>query len=300
MGYDRLKADLDRGDVVLLDGATGTELQRRGAMMDPVAWCGAAGQNHAATLEVIHRDYLAAGARIVTANTFATARHVLAAAGFGEAYGEINGRTLAAARAAVSAYPEAVLAGSLSHMIPPGDPDPVEFADGLVEQAEMLAEGGCEVILLEMMFAPERIEPAFRAAAATGLPVWAGFSVRRGAGDEVLAFARQREIPFADVLAILEDYPVDAAGIMHSEPEVTGEAIAMLKARFAGPLSAYPDSGHMIDHDWQFQDIISPEALTDYAAQWIDQGVQVIGGCCGLGVDHIGALAPLTKERLNA
>ena len=65
------------GQVEILDGATGTELERRGAEMDPHSWCGAASRDNAALLAEIHSDYIDAGARIITANTFASSRLML-------------------------------------------------------------------------------------------------------------------------------------------------------------------------------------------------------------------------------
>ena len=296
MVYSQLKAELSGGAVVLMDGATGTQLQRRGASMDATAWCGAAGAANAELLEQIHRDYIAEGARLITANTFATSRLVLAAAGLGAEYEQINAVTLAAGRRAASAG--AVLGGSLSHMIPRrdhhGEPDPVEIAEAYAEHAETLVAGGCEVILLEMMFAPERMEAAFTAACATGLPVWAGFSARRGANGAVLSFAQNRDIPFAEIVAILDDFSVDAAGVMHSEAEVTGDALALIRQRFSGPLTAYPDSGHMKLPQWQFQDVIAPDDLATFASEWVANGTQVLGGCCGLDETHLRAMAPLT------
>jgi S-methylmethionine-dependent homocysteine/selenocysteine methylase len=65
MGYERLKQRLAAGETIILDGPTGTELQRRGAPMDPGAWCGPATLSHEPLLTQIHADYLAAGASAV-------------------------------------------------------------------------------------------------------------------------------------------------------------------------------------------------------------------------------------------
>ena len=58
MAYAPLRARLDRGEIIILDGATGTELQRRGAPMDPAAWCGAATLEHHELLTEIHLSYI--------------------------------------------------------------------------------------------------------------------------------------------------------------------------------------------------------------------------------------------------
>ena len=72
MTYKNLKVRLDAGEIIVLDGGTGTELQRRGAQMDPSAWCGPASLNNSELLTQVHLDYIDAGADVVTANTFAS------------------------------------------------------------------------------------------------------------------------------------------------------------------------------------------------------------------------------------
>ena len=109
---------LRAGELVLLDGATGTELQKRGAAMDPTGWCGPATLNHDHLLTAIHFDYLAAGAEIVTANTFATSRLRLGPVGLGDRVAEVNRRAVAAAlkaRDQFGANTTSLVAGSLSH-----------------------------------------------------------------------------------------------------------------------------------------------------------------------------------------
>jgi homocysteine S-methyltransferase len=77
MAYDRVKKRLAAGQIIVLDGATGTELQRRGAPMDPAAWCGPATLHADRLLTEIHADYIEAGADVITANTFASAIDVV-------------------------------------------------------------------------------------------------------------------------------------------------------------------------------------------------------------------------------
>lgn len=295
MSYAPVHDRLSSGKVVLLDGAVGTELQRRGVAMEPTAWCGSAGPESAAILTGIHRDYITAGADVITANTFATSRMVLRAAGLDDRFAEINRIAIDAALGAADG--KVAVAGSISHMTPRrdlhGEPDLVELADAQAELAMTLKDGGCDMILLEMMFTPERLDAAFRAAAATGLPVWAGFSARRGADGRVLSFAQNSDIAFDQIVSVLADHQVAAAGVMHSESEVTGDALDLIRHVFDGPLTAYPDSGHMKMPDWQFHDIIPVPDFHDFATGWVAQGVQVLGGCCGLGPDHIAALKDL-------
>ena len=301
MTYDRLKSRLDAGEIVLLDGATGTELQRRGAPMDPGAWCGPATLEHDRLLTDIHADYIAAGAEVITANTFASSRVMLSRAGFGDQVEEINRRAVEAALRARDQAPDGervVVAGSLSHMVPvtagtaianqDDSPGEAETAFALKELAQILARSGCELIILEMMYLPGRIRLALDAAAETGLPVWFGLSARRAPDGRVLSFYPHADLPLDEVTSLIPAQ-VDAAGVMHSGAELTAEALQSVRAHFDGPLMAYPDSGHFEMPDWNFVDVMSPQVFGGFCADWIRSGVQIIGGCCGLTVDHIHA-----------
>jgi methionine synthase I (cobalamin-dependent) len=157
---------LMQGDAVVLDGATGTELQKRGVPMDDGAWCAVATATHPDQLRSIHEDYIRAGADIVTANTFASARHLLERAGIGERTAELNRLAVRLAREAAARAGDEVgrmiaVAGSLSTMRPVGkgtdqrDPSvdlaAIPWAANLREAAELQAEAGADLLLLEMM-----------------------------------------------------------------------------------------------------------------------------------------------------
>lgn len=301
-GYSIIRTRLQGGGIVLLDGGTGTELEARGAAMDPQAWCGPATLDNVDILEGIHRDYLSAGADIITANTYASSRLMLEAGGCADRFEEINRTAVAAAHRAreASGREDVLVAGSLSHMCPmaPGsdrsdlarEPPTEVMREAFHELAGLLCDAGCDLLLLEMMYEPRRIPLAFEAALATGLPVWAGFSVRRDGKGEIVGFARDRSVPLTDVIGVLDRAEVQAAGFMHSPADVMTEAITSLKPRFAGPLLAYPDSGYFEMPHWQFRDIIEPAVLVEFAREWVQDGVQILGGCCGLSPAHIAAL----------
>ena len=256
MSYGDLENRLRNGGVVLLDGGTGTELERRGVSMDAEAWCGTAALKNGAVLESIHRDYIAAGADIITANTYASSRLLLEPAGLGDQFEEINRAAIGAAHRARKSSAKAgiLVAGSLSHQISYAsglartgrDPTLASSALGEAfgELAMLLRDEGCDLILLEMMYYPERMAAAFTADLATGLPVWAGLSVRHDENGEMLGHDAVREIPYSEMLAVLQGFDVAAAGTMHSPAHVTGEAIELLKSVHDGPLLAYPDSGY--------------------------------------------------------
>jgi S-methylmethionine-dependent homocysteine/selenocysteine methylase len=297
---------LGRGDVLILDGGTGTELQRRGVPMDGVAWSATAMLHHGDTLREIHADYIRAGAEIITTNTFAAARHMLEPAGLGDRVRELNRTAVALVREArdhAAGGREVWIAGSISTMAPGADharrPDAAAAAPHYREQAEVLAEAGVDLLLLEMMRDVDHTRAAIAAAAATSLPVWVGFSCARSTRGEVVMFPGILEdAPFRAVIG-----PAMAAGgslvaVMHSEVEDIGPALEVARGAWPGPLGAYAHRGRFVMPDWQFDDTITPEDYLAAARRWVELGARVVGGCCGIGPDHIRVLAEGLPRRL--
>lgn len=309
MKYAGMEQRLKAGEIVILDGGTGTELEQRGVAMDPEAWCGAATLHNTAILEGIHRDYIAAGADVITANTYASSRLILGAAGLADQFEVINRTAVDAAIRARddSGRNDILIAGSLSHRGPvvagtaqpdaSRAPDDDAMAAAYLELALLLRDAGCDLIILEMMYMPERMHHAFTAAKASGLPVWAGFSARRGADGRVLSFTPHRDIPLEECVEILRQFDVAAAGIMHTQSNVIADALDIVGNAYNGPLLAYPDSGYFASPNWQFENIIPPDVLHSFAAGWIEKGARIVGGCCGLSPAHIAALRPLKNAR---
>ena len=300
--YESIKQRLDEGDIIVLDGATGTELQRRGAPMDPAAWCGPATLHNDALLTEIHSDYIRAGSDVVTANTFASSRLMLTPAGLGERVAEINTRAVEAAlraREQTGSAGRVAVAGSLSHMVPVSSGTAVvddslahsddQIADAFHELAHVLREAGVDHIILEMMYNPRRSRLAVAAALSTGLPVWMGISARRAPNSAVISFDQLDEYPLENLFELIPAQGVDVVGFMHTGAETISDALTMLRPRFAGPLMAYPDSGYFEMPDWRFVDTIEPARLEEFFDTWTRQGVRLLGGCCGLTVEHIDA-----------
>jgi methionine synthase I (cobalamin-dependent) len=302
MAYDRLTKRLAAGEIIVLDGATGTELQRRGAAMDPAAWCAPATLHADRLLTEIHADYIDAGADVITANTFASSRLMLSGAGLAERTDEINRRAVAAALRARDTHErsaQVVVAGSLSHMMPMAagtatlDPRTVpsdsQIRDAFNEQAQILASAGCELIILEMMHYPSRARIALDAAVASGLPVWFGLSARRGRAGGAISYYKLEELPLDEIASLIPPTGIDAAGAMHTGAELIEDALSAVRKHFNGPLMVYPDSGFFEMPHWRFVDVITPERFERFCRDCLRSGVQIIGGCCGLSVEHVRA-----------
>src|SRR5205807_9621699 len=94
---DQLNSRLDAGEVVIIDGGMGTELQARGAKMDHAAWCGLANLDHQDLVREIHEDYIRAGADVIITNTYPTSRFALETGGLGDRVEEANRKATEAA-----------------------------------------------------------------------------------------------------------------------------------------------------------------------------------------------------------
>jgi homocysteine S-methyltransferase len=303
---DAIEKDLAAGKTIVIDGATGTELERRGAAMHEKAWCAMATLTAPDLLRGVHEDYIRAGARLITANTFSTNRIMLEPAGLGPRFEELNRRAVDLALQARDRTDElgrVAVAGSMSHQVPIGsgadqresrDVPPAEVAEAnFREMADLLVASGVDLILLEMMSDPELANAAIAAALATGLPVWVGFSVRPGEFSAPVAYARP-DLGAAEMLDAISLEGVRVAGVMHSNVDTIIPTVELLKQRWSGPLMAYPDSGYFKMPHWQFVDIIPVDEFVTYSRKWVAAGVQIVGGCCGLGLEHIQALSAST------
>ena len=279
------------GDVVLMDGGTGTELEKRGVPMDNAAWCATALATHPDVVREVHEDYIRAGAEVVITNTFPAAKHVLQEAGVGERFRELNARAAELAREARENAAEGpvYIAGSISTFpakLDYGyDPEENEARANYTEQAEVLAGAGVDLIALEMMRDLEGTKYAIEAAAKTGLPIWLGFSCWPAEDGTLMLWTGRDSLAGA-----LEELPlqeVSLVSIMHTQIEDTVPALQEIKRHWDGPLGAYPHRGEFIMPHWQFIDRISPEDFAAEAEKWLELGVQMIGGCCGIGPEHI-------------
>ncbi len=287
---------------VILDGAVSTELQRMGVPMSADTWSGLAALTHPEILRELHTRYLQAGAEVVTANTYAAAPQHVAAAGFGDRAREINLRSAELAlEAREAADAPAWVAGSLSLMAPgfrsANRQAPLEHAEGLRKQAEWLAEAGVDLLVLEMLRDIEWSAAAVDAALSAGLPVWSGWScVVDDRGTVMTQGTVGEPVSLEDALREVAGRGECLVAIMHSEIDDTGPGLECARRVCDAPLGAWPNCGTIEPPDWQFTGVATPEAFADTALRWVDDGVRVIGGCCGLGPEHIRAMV----DRLNS
>jgi S-methylmethionine-dependent homocysteine/selenocysteine methylase len=296
------------GELVIIDGGTGTQLQAEGVPMDDVAWSARANLEQPDVVQRVHEQYIRAGAEVIIANSYAASRAALEPARLGGHVAEANRAAVRAAlraRQAAATRPVAV-AGSMSSFSPidmdaesvdrphPGqtaaDPRFPSLAD-FREQAGLLAESGIDLIALEMINAQGYGRAALQAAAETGLPVWLGVSPFRLEDGTLVGLPDLGDgESFEDLLSALVAPALAAVTVMHAKPEVTLDAIEIIRHHFAGPVGVYAETGDWQPPNWVF-DGLTPAEYLEQAITWADHGAQLIGGCCGVGPQHIRVLA---------
>ena len=316
---------LSNKEVIVLDGATGSEIARLGAEMNSSAWCGVANKTHPDIVREVHEEYIRAGADVVTANTFSTSRHILASAGLADETVSINTRAVELAREAVHnvspARPIAV-AGSMSTMRAwiPGTvspdprflPTPEEEFNNYQEVAHTLAKSGVDLILMEMMSDIDRSSLAISAAMETGLPVWIGTSCTLSDDGSVSAWNQHSEEPatrlspdhlraedksYDTLIEAMLPFQPQVMGVMHSTLETTNAGLQTLYEHWQGPIMAYPETSSEVRKGISEQ--VEPSSFASHCHDWVDSGVQIIGGCCGTTIEHIRTMVDELSDVLS-
>jgi S-methylmethionine-dependent homocysteine/selenocysteine methylase len=295
------KETLDAGDVLLIDGGMGTELQRRGVPMDEVAWSGAAVFTNPDAVRETHEDYIRAGSRVITTNTFGSTRQMLEPAGYGDQVEAVHRNAVKLAKQARDNVGEhfVAIAGSISTEPPSFDRNaflsPEKELEAYREAAGLLEEEGVDLIALEMINETTHAARAMQAALETKLPGWLGVGCKKREDGKIVSFDHA-DLEFATVLDALIPLGPTVVNIMHSEITAVPEAIELVRERWSGPIGVYPESGHFTQPYWNFVDVISPADLVTEALGWVVADARLLGGCCGTGPDHIKALHAAMPE----
>lgn len=304
MSRQDFRERLATGRPLVMDGAMGSELQRRGVWVSHGAtdsqlgaWSATAMRDAPDTVREVHDDYFRAGADIAITNSFWTNSVKLGLVGLADKAADY---TRQAAEIAVESRdrlrPDAYVAGG---MAPPlggreevgVDPEhlPREFA----MQAKALKEGGADVILVEYIGHVADVVAAVDAVAPAGLPVLVGLRHIRNDGR------LQHGETYEQLMAALGDRRVDAILLMCSAPEAVTAGLPLLRKAYTGAIGAYPNHGygksaHKVDdtHQWHSLDTTTygPKELADDGRTWLAMGAQIVGGCCSTTPEHIAAL----------
>lgn len=287
---------LQSGPPLLLDGPTGTELQRRGVSTEGPQWSAAALVTAPEVVAQIHADYVAAGAEVLTANSFRTHRLNLASRGWEDRAAELTTEAVRLARRAATAVQRPVwVAGSQAPIAdcytPDLTPQEVVLAAEHLRMAEQLAAAGVDLILVETHPTLREALAATRAALSTGVPVVTSFVC--GPAGRLLSGES-----LGEAAAEVARLPVAAVCVNCIVAETVLEAVRVLRAAVGGrcAVGAYANVGFLSpERGWVQTESVDPRVYQRQAAQWLTAGARLMGSCCGTTPEHIRCLAELLQ-----
>ncbi|TWB43459.1 homocysteine S-methyltransferase family protein [Nitrospirillum pindoramense] len=292
---------------ILLDGGMGRELQRMGAPFRQPEWSALALIEAPDYVRRAHDAFLEAGADIITSNSYALVPFHIGEERFATQGGALASLAGRLARQAADAKPGARVAGSLPPLFGSYRADLFDAA----RAADLLAPlvGGLaphvDLWLAETQSAVAEVR-AVRAALANALgkdakPLWLSFTLE----DEAADAATHPRLRGGETVAQATEaaLALGAAALLFncSQPEVMGPALAAARATAAGaplPLGVYANAFPPQPKDAtanngldELRADLTPASYLDWARRWVDAGAAIVGGCCGIGPDHIRALA---------
>jgi len=279
---------------LIADGGMGTSLIDTGVPLD--ACMEALNEREPDRVTSIHAAFVAAGSQLVLTNTFGANRYRLERHGLAD---RVEGLCAAGVARARDAEPELV-GGSLGplgvRLQPYGRVDPAEAFDAYREQAAALAEAGADVLVIETQTDVRELEQAVAAArdAAPGIALLASATFTRDdrtlLGDTPEAIARR-----------LLDLGVDALGVNCGEGPAQMlrviRTIAPLVAPTGTPIIARPNAGGPTEVGGRFLYPATPDYVGEIMRALLDEGVAIVGGCCGTGPAHTRAIADAVRDR---
>jgi S-methylmethionine-dependent homocysteine/selenocysteine methylase len=288
--------------VTVLDGGMGRELARMGAPFRQPEWSALALLDGPDWVARAHRSFVAAGADVITTNSYAVVPFHLGEERFaarGRELADLAGR-LARQEADAAARPVRV-AGSLPPLFGSYRPDLFDPATAPALLADLVA-GLAPHVDLWLAETQSSVQEATAAAAALpddGRRLWLSFTLRDGDGPPVL---RSGE-PVADAARAARDLGVAALLFNCSQPERMAAALAAARSAVPDlPLGAYANAFPQITGEHEANERLldirtdlDPAGYRAFAERWLDAGATVVGGCCGVGPEQVAALAALTR-----
>lgn len=292
---ERFRTLLQERKPLLLDGATGTELYNRGVFINRCFE--EANLNNPALVLGLHRDYVEAGAGAILTNSWGANGIKLAAHSLQEKTREINESAAALARDV--AGEDCFVGGSvgpLGRRLEPWGPITAEQAFRAFHlQIECLVRGGVDFLYLETFSDLAELEQALRAARAVvespgpgpgqDTPVAASVTINL-AGELVQGGSLEKAITSVDT------WGADIVGLNCSVgPQPTLTAIEKIKGLTDRPLCVKPNAGLPREVEGRTIYMSTPEYLATFTRNFLQAGVQIVGGCCGTTPAHIRSMA---------
>jgi homocysteine S-methyltransferase len=283
MPVNTLKKRLVNGERIIMDGALGTEILNRGVSTKLPLWSAEALITHPEVVQQIHEDYINAGAEIIVTNTFCTTQRVLDKGRAGKDARDLTLKACELAHAArdkTGARRSVYIAGSVAPLedcySPELTPPKQELDAEHKALARQLEEGGVDFILIETMITLRETLAALRAAQAVGMPVAVSFCCN----DKLELLGGEA---LSKVVPIIEIFDPLFIGVNCVSTDIAGQTVKHLRELTDLPIAVYAQGDGIPDDEngWQFTEDKKRQTYLSSAKQWVSDGTQIIGSCCG-------------------
>lgn len=285
---EHLRRALLGEDYLIVDGAMGTQLQERG-LADAGELPELLNFSHPDDIAAIHAAYVAAGAEVITTNTFGANRLKLEGVA---SVADVYAAAAKCARAAGAPYVAGDIGPTGALLEPMGTMTFSEAYDVFAEQVDAVVAAGCDVVLIETMADLREAKAALLAAKEhCDLPIFVTMTF----GEDGRTFLGTSPAVAAEVLSSMGAHAV-GLNCSLGPAELLGAARDMA-ARVRCPLMVQPNAGlpHVEDGVTVFD--VSPEDFADAMADMMDAGAGIIGGCCGTSPAYTRLLRRMADER---
>lgn len=276
---------------VILDGATGTNLQKAGMPVGvcPEKWI----LEHPEVLVKLQKEYVEAGTDILFAPTFTANRIKLEEYGLADDLVKMNQNLVALSKEAASG--KALVAGDLTmtgqQLYPIGDLMFEDLVDVYREQAQVIYEAGADLFVVETMMSLQECRAAVIAIREVcDLPIMVSLTYNE---DGRTLYGTDP----ATAVIVLQSLGADAVGLNCSTgPEAMLEPVAQMAEYATVPILAKPNAGmpELVDGVTVFR--TTPEEFAAVGKKLVETGASILGGCCGTTPEHIKALADAVKD----
>jgi 5-methyltetrahydrofolate--homocysteine methyltransferase len=292
---NRFLERLNNRDILIADGATGTNLQKMGLKGKFVPEDLVLDQPD--ILLKLETAFVEAGSDIILTCTFGGTSLRMKESKYADSAPEVNKRAVEIARKAASARPDVLVAGSIGPtgllMKPYGPLLPEDAKASFAEQAKALAEGGVDLLVIETMFAVDETTTAFEGArAVTDLPIVVSFSYDRGV----------RTMMGVKPVDVIKKYKELGAAAVGANCGTTLENMEKIVQEYAAaqpgfPIWAKPNAGlPRMEGETAVYDV-TPEQMGESALRNITSGARIVGGCCGSSPEHVAGIVNAVKLR---
>lgn len=288
----KLKTALEQKTPLLLDGAIGTELYNRGIFINRCFE--EAVLSNPGIIKELHKEYVKAGATILSTNSWGANRFKLKEHNLQDKVGEICAKSVELVKSV--ANDDTIIAGCVGplgvRMEPWGSVSVDEAVSVFSEQIHALAEAGVDYINLETFADLAEIEQAIVAArkAAPDLPISAGVTINMKSelamGGSLQNAVRKLDEWGADIICLSCSV---GPGLMLS-------AIERMKKWTNKPLAAIPNAGLPRAIEGRTIYMCTAEYMGEYTKNFLQEGVFIVGGCCGTSPEHTKVMAQAFRQ----